>query len=669
MTLTVEAADAGGATNVEQVALNVDNTPPEPPSLVADGGENWRSTNDFTVRWADTEQHAPVVKNHYAICRIPAGACDLRTEEHTENAIQVDVPEPGAYGLRVWLEDAAGNVDAESTSPTTILKFDDGVPGRAYVEAPTGWLSESEAQDVSVSLGLESVTDEPVSGIAGYSVTTNGAQPDGSVDVFGRNPDLGLGGLREGVTVVNARAVSGSGVAATVMGSVSIMVDQSPPSVTSEGLPGPETWQLQPVIGEVISGDQSDLSGVTPASLGRPVEEGAHIKLQVADSVRAVRGHRAAVSIASDGHHTLTYRAFDTAGNGSVQKEAKFKIDQTAPTGAFRGLDRADPRGLKVDVADATSGIGDGRIEYRRVGAGGFERLETRRDVGVLSARVDDENLPVGRYELRAVVTDVAGNRAVIDNWTDGSPATVGMPLRDDAKIDVVGEAAGGRCVKVTTKRRSEMRGRKPAARKKCRRKVSSTSSLQLGHGKRGRSTGRLTTAHGLPVGGASIVVEGLPRSGGAFARLGTSRTDAQGRFRFAIPAGPSRTVRYRYDGTNTIQPAASQLVTKVRAAARLKVSRRRLRNGQVVRFAGRLLGKPIPSGGKVVALQAKVGRKWRTFATPRANARGVFKHRYRFTATTGLRRYAFRAVVTREAAYPYEAGVSRVVRVAVRGR
>jgi hypothetical protein len=72
---------------------------------------------------------------------------------------------------------------------------------------------------------------------------------------------------------------------------------------------------------------------------------------------------------------------------------------------------------------------------------------------------------------------------------------------------------------------------------------------------------------------------------------------------------------------------------------------------------------------GKLVALQAKVGRKWRTFATPRANSKGVFKHRYRFTATTGVQRYAFRAVVAREAAYPYERGLSKVVRVTVRGR
>jgi hypothetical protein len=189
-----------------------------------------------------------------------------------------------------------------------------------------------------------------------------------------------------------------------------------------------------------------------------------------------------------------------------------------------------------------------------------------------------------------------------------------------------------------------------------------------LGYGKRAPSSGRLVTAQGAPIANAPIVVDGQTRSGGAFVKLGIARTDARGSFRFKVPAGPSRTVRYRYEGTNTVQPAAAQLTTKVNAAARLKVDRRRLRNGQSVRFTGRLLGKPVPKAGKLVALQAKVGRGWRTFATPRANRKGVFKHRYRFTATTGMRRYEFRAVVAREDAYPYEAGVTRTVKVIVRG-
>jgi hypothetical protein len=380
-----------------------------------------------------------------------------------------------------------------------------------------------------------------------------------------------------------------------------------------------------------------------------------------------VRGGAGQASVATDGHHTIAYRAYDAAGNASVEKEASFKIDGTAPTGAFRAMDPADPRALEVDVADATSGVADGWIEYRREGGGGFTRLATTRDDGVLSARLDDLQLPPGRYRLRAVVSDVAGNEAAIGSWANGSSAVLGMPLRIAAGITVSRDVKKAkRCVQAT---KGAQRGKaQKRGRAKCGRKPAKPS-LELAHGKRAPSTGRVTTAQGAPIANAPVVVEGQPRSGGPFARLGTAASDAQGRFRFTIPAGPSRTVRYRYEGTNTVKPAQAQLVTKVRAAARLKVNRLRLRNGQSVRFTGRLLGKPIPAAGKLVALQAKVGRGWRTFATPRANAKGIFKHRYRFTETTGLRRYAFRAVVTREAAYSYEAGLSRTVRVTVRGR
>ncbi len=320
-------------------------------------------------------------------------------------------------------------------------------------------------------------------------------------------------------------------------------------------------------------------------------------------------------------------------------------------------------------MEDATSGVADGAVEYRREGESGFRRLATERAGGVLKARLDDEGLAAGRYEVRAVVTDVAGNEAVINRWADGSRTTLAMPLRLAANMSVAGMVKAKGCAKTAKKRRGSSGGRKRGARPRCRKKAKSVGSLSLGYGKRATSSGRLVTAQGEPIANAPIVVYGQARSGGQFVRLGSARTDARGDLRFKVPAGPSRTVRYRYEGTNTVQPAAAQLTTKVNAAARLKVDRRRLRNGQTVRFAGRLLGKPIPKAGKLVALQAKVRGGWRTFATPRANRKGVFKHRYRFTATTGIRRYEFRAVVAREDAYPYEAGVSRTVRVIVRGR
>ena len=105
-----------------------------------------------------------------------------------------------------------------------------------------------------------------------------------------------------------------------------------------------------------------------------------------------------------------------------------------------------------------------------------------------------------------------------------------------------------------------------------------------------------------------------------------------------------------------------------VRARSSIAVDRRFALNGQAVRFRGRLARGPIPDGGKLIDLQAFYRGRWRTFATPRTDSRGRWSYDYRFEATSGIVTYRFRARIRREAAYPYELGRSRVVRVTVRG-
>ena len=86
------------------------------------------------------------------------------------------------------------------------------------------------------------------------------------------------------------------------------------------------------------------------------------------------------------------------------------------------------------------------------------------------------------------------------------------------------------------------------------------------------------------------------------------------------------------------------------------------------MRFRGRLLGHPIPRVGKLIDLQAFDGGRWRTFKTTRANRKGRFRARYRFTRhARAPRTFRFRARARRESRYPYALGVSRTVRVRVR--
>jgi hypothetical protein len=99
-----------------------------------------------------------------------------------------------------------------------------------------------------------------------------------------------------------------------------------------------------------------------------------------------------------------------------------------------------------------------------------------------------------------------------------------------------------------------------------------------------------------------------------------------------------------------------------VRAGLRLAIHPRVARRGDVIRFDGRLLGGPLPRGGKQIVLMAHAsGGAWVRFNVVRSGRQGRFHARYRFQQP-GIARYRFRALSLAEAAYPYLAGGSNVV-------
>jgi hypothetical protein len=127
--------------------------------------------------------------------------------------------------------------------------------------------------------------------------------------------------------------------------------------------------------------------------------------------------------------------------------------------------------------------------------------------------------------------------------------------------------------------------------------------------------------------------------------------------------------VRFRYDGSPRHRSSEHVVKVGVSAVATVAVTPKRVRNGQTVRFRGKLRSQPIPAAGKVLDLQAHFRGRWRTFATPRARADGKWSYRYRFGATRGTVPYRFRVVIRPESAYPYDLGYSKTVGVVVRGR
>jgi hypothetical protein len=189
----------------------------------------------------------------------------------------------------------------------------------------------------------------------------------------------------------------------------------------------------------------------------------------------------------------------------------------------------------------------------------------------------------------------------------------------------------------------------------------------------RSRATirGVLTDSAGQPISGAAVWT--ASRIEGAEWRIsGTPHvTSKRGRLGFRLPSQlPSRQVNLVYFpySDNHAQVLGRPVALKVRAGLTLKSDKSVLRNGQRVTFVGRVAGR-MPVRGATVALQAKVGDRFRTFRQVRVTrASGErFATRYRFTATTETTRYRFRAVVLKQAGLPYETGSSKVTTVIVR--
>ena len=178
---------------------------------------------------------------------------------------------------------------------------------------------------------------------------------------------------------------------------------------------------------------------------------------------------------------------------------------------------------------------------------------------------------------------------------------------------------------------------------------------------------GRLLSAGGSPVAGARVcVATRVPIPGVLEQVVAAPVTGSHGRFSAELPRGPSRDVRvaYWWDRANV---AERRIHLSMRAHPHLLIRPHRLlHNGDTARFAVKLHGPA--AGRRWVRIQARSGHRWVEVRNGRTNGRGIYRARYRFHATSGRRRYRFRAVVPSQRGYPYERGNSRVHRVTVVG-
>jgi signal peptidase I len=220
----------------------------------------------------------------------------------------------GAGATRVRLVDVAGNATSYSIEPA---------PVAPALESRDAWLNAGQASAYGVAM-------EAPGPVAGYAVTHDGSEPGTAIDVaadadgravYGPPP----GGWPDGRVVIRARTISTSGLASEQTGSARIRVDRSAPVLTVAGAGNPGDWQPAPVT--ISLGARDSGSGMGAAEDDRPVESGAYIAYTLdGRPLERVGGDEAAVEVPDVGPHTLTFRAYDAAGNVSADRTVTFRL-------------------------------------------------------------------------------------------------------------------------------------------------------------------------------------------------------------------------------------------------------------------------------------------------------------------------------------------------------
>jgi hypothetical protein len=620
---------------------------------VAGGEESWHATPTFELTWANPPGTAAV---HYRVLD-PSGRVVKPETTLAWAATSIEYlgvpPSPGIYTAELWLEDTGGT---EGPPVAARLRFDDSAPGRLEGRPGPAWIGRN-AFPYTLHLG-HPVGPLPLSGIAGYAATIDGAAEAGlceaaqacgasELELHGGLPgdSLTIAGLPEGTSYLHAVAVSGSGTRSRLPTTTALHVDETDPVTRLAGQG--TAWSNQPLklaasATDEVSGMIAIAGGATPFTAIR-IDGGAPV---------IAAGSTVATMLIESGIHTVAYYARDAAGNvddGGVSNgrpdhqpaTVLVKIDREAPQLAFVGAqDPLDPERIEARASDSLSGFDPdrGSIAVRAVGSGErFVELPTERAGTLLRARWSSEDYQPGEYEFRATAYDRAGNAAVATHRSDGSAMQLPSPL------------------KVATTLVTDLRAH------------------TVPYGRQTTFRGRLVAGRRAPLAGMPVeVIErfdagALPRE-----RVTTVRTGAGGSFALHLGSGPSREVLAVVQPTEALRGTSSkQARLTVRGDVRLRASSAIAGvGGRPVVFSGKVAagGAPIPPDGKTVQLQFRLpGLPWSEFRTVHTDARGRFRYAYRFADddSRGVR-FQFRAFAPTQAGWPYQPANSRPV--AVRG-
>jgi len=332
-------------------------------------------------------------------------------------------------------------------------------------------------------------------------------------------------------------------------------------------------------------------------------------------------------------------------------------VDRSPPTFRAEGalLSGGVVRGeqaLRITTADRGGGVASVRVEVN--GITSQVRILCSPDQRT-GAYVDLQPCPLG------ATTDFALNTERDPGWTNGPNEVV------VCSQDAAGNSA--ECLRRVIEVDNSCPGSGGRAAEELRAGLDIGGQLRTVAQSRSSETpvvrGALKTGTGTPIQGATVCVyETVALEDGSRQLVRTTTTQTNGRFAVQLEPGPSRSIDVVYRFNDRLLADRLQLRSSVVPA--FKILEKSVTAGQSAHFRGTLPGPSASS--RVIALQARAGKKWRTFKQLRSDALGIFRGKYPFRQTFGSVTYRFRALVKRQGEYPYEPGYSRTRKLRVRG-
>ena len=621
------------------VAVPRDTTPPAAPQKLHVVGTTAHRVEKFDVAWTNiVDDGSPIEVAHWEILDSAgkvAGQPGIARGANIEAIDGIRTPaEPGAYEVRVWLEDGEGNVGAAATVAVPRDTTPPAAPqGLEVVGRPTHRVA-------SLDLRWTDIVDEgsPID-VAHWQIL----DPAGKV-VGG--PGIARGANIEAIDAIPTPTAPGNYKVAVWLEDAEGNVGAAATVAVPRDTTPPAAPQSLHVLG--TTAHRVERFGVGWTNV---VDEGAPI---TAAHWRIIDGSGKAVGAtgtvtgtgvekiegiatpAEPGNYRVQVWLEDAEGNVGAAATVAVPRDTTPPAapqdvsvtppGTSRSEQGFDLRWR--DITDEGSPIT--AAHYRILGAGGEEVVgETTVDEqGIEHIAELDAPSPRGSYTLLLWLSDAEGN--------------VGAPVRVPLSYGCVRSARGGGST-LTAGLGRHMH-----------------SHLLVGEREGAVLHGRLAGPGG-GVRGAPVCVFGRVVTGRGRRFLGVAMTGRDGHWRFAIGRGPSRELSVAYRPDQRELTAHATLHVRVRPSFHL--GSKVVRNGHVAVFRGHI---PGPDNGRVVVvLQVRSGKGWRVFRRYVIH-RGRYVVRYRFTRTTTPTTYIMRAEVKDQRGYPYVGGNSRALRLRV---